>query len=121
MGTTARKKKAVKRAGLKKAAVKKASSRRPTAGQKKATAKKKAHAVKKPARTTSGAHTWTGKKASVKRNKAPGRRSFPQLEVDPDVMEFIGAIDRFKKAHSRPFPSWSEVLHVLRQLGYRKQ
>jgi hypothetical protein len=49
-------------------------------------------------------------------------RSAPQLaEVDADVLEFIAAIDRFKQEHGRPFPSWSEVLLVLRQLGYRRR
>ena len=48
-------------------------------------------------------------------------RATPQLaEVDADALEFIAAIERFKKQHSRPFPSWSEVLLVLRQLGYRR-
>jgi hypothetical protein len=42
------------------------------------------------------------------------------LDVDAEVLEFIEALDRFKKSHGRPFPSWSEVLHVLRELGYRK-
>ena len=49
-------------------------------------------------------------------------RSAPQLaEVDADALEFIEAIDRFKKQHGRPFPSWSEVLLVLRQLGYQRR
>ena len=43
------------------------------------------------------------------------------LDVDAEVLEFIAALERFKKDHGRPFPSWSEVLHVLRQLGYRRQ
>ena len=30
------------------------------------------------------------------------------------------AIERFKKSHARPFPSWSEILYVVRDLGYRK-
>jgi hypothetical protein len=42
------------------------------------------------------------------------------LDVDAEVLEFIEALDRFKKDHGRPFPSWSEVLHVLRGLGYRR-
>ncbi len=41
-------------------------------------------------------------------------------EVDADALEFIEAIDRFKREHGRPFPSWSEVLMVLRELGYRR-
>jgi len=48
-------------------------------------------------------------------------RSAPALaEVDDEVLEFIEAVDRFKKQHGRPFPSWSEVLLILRQLGYRR-
>lgn len=48
-------------------------------------------------------------------------RSAPALaEVDADVLEFIEAIDRFKKQHGRPFPSWSEVLLIVRQLGYTR-
>ncbi len=48
-------------------------------------------------------------------------RSSPSLaEVDTEVLEFIAAIDRFKKENGRPFPSWSEILLVLRELGYRR-
>jgi len=50
-----------------------------------------------------------------------GGRSTPLgLEVDGEVLEFIEALDRFKKANNRPFPSWSEVLFVLKELGYRR-
>ncbi|MBK9129630.1 MAG: hypothetical protein IPM13_17870 [Phycisphaerales bacterium] len=41
-------------------------------------------------------------------------------DIDPAVLEFIAAIESYRLANARPFPSWSEVLHVLRQLGYRK-
>ena len=48
-------------------------------------------------------------------------RSAPSMaEVDADVLEFIAAIDAFKVQHSRPFPSWSEVLLIVRQLGYSR-
>jgi hypothetical protein len=50
----------------------------------------------------------------------PGRSSSMGLDVDAEVLEFIAAIERFKKAHNRPFPGWSEVLFVLKELGYRK-
>ena len=52
---------------------------------------------------------------------APQRSTPLGLEVDAEVLEFIEAIDRFKKEHARPFPSWSEVLHVLRELGYERR
>ena len=50
----------------------------------------------------------------------PDRATPPLAEVDADALEFIAAIERFKRQHARPFPSWSEVLLVLRQLGYRR-
>ncbi|MCB9878539.1 MAG: hypothetical protein H6835_13155 [Planctomycetes bacterium] len=50
----------------------------------------------------------------------PERSSAPMAEVDGEVLEFIAAIDTFKKQHGRPFPSWSEVLLIVRQLGYRR-
>ena len=49
-------------------------------------------------------------------------RSAPALaEVDAEALEFIAAVDRFKKQHARPFPSWSEILLIVRQLGYRRR
>ena len=44
----------------------------------------------------------------------------PNLEIDPEVLDFIEAIDKYKKKHNRPFPSWSEVLYVFRKLGYKR-
>ncbi len=74
--------------------------------QKKATVANKAGAVTKKI----GA---TAKKKKISR--VP-----PNLEIDPEVLDFIEAIDKYKKKHNRPFPSWSEVLYVFRKLGYKK-
>ena len=50
-------------------------------------------------------------------------------QVDPTTCEkdysdeeiiFMKAMDQYKRANRRPFPTWSEVLEVLRALGYRK-
>jgi hypothetical protein len=45
--------------------------------------------------------------------------------VNPDsmsaeVIEFITAVDEYKRKRGRPFPSWSEILEIVVQLGYRK-
>jgi hypothetical protein len=49
--------------------------------------------------------------------------------VDPTTCErdyheaeiaFMQAMDRYKRANRRPFPTWSEVLEVLHALGYRR-
>lgn len=41
-------------------------------------------------------------------------------EMPPEVLEFIQAIDEYKRIHRRPFPTWSEVLEVLKTLGYTR-
>ena len=92
----------------------------PKKTQKKAPAKgsKKATAARPGSKAPGGKGPF--KKGPTKKGPASKVKVPPALEVDPEVMEFIAAIDRFKKRHNRPFPSWSEVLHVLRELGYRK-
>lgn len=42
-------------------------------------------------------------------------------EMSEEVVEFIQAIDEYKRLQQRPFPSWSEVLDILKMLGYTKQ
>ena len=37
-----------------------------------------------------------------------------------EEIEFTEAIERYRQENRRPFPTWSEVLEVLRALGYRK-
>jgi hypothetical protein len=66
--------------------------------------------------------TKAAKQAQLKtRSNIEPDRSSPSLaEVDDEVLEFIAAIDDFKKVNGRPFPSWSEVLLVVRQLGYKR-
>lgn len=61
------------------------------------------------------------RRAAKPKSGDDGERSSPAMaEVDAEVLEFIAAIDRFKQQHGRPFPSWSEILLVLRQLGYHR-
>jgi hypothetical protein len=37
-----------------------------------------------------------------------------------DELEFMLAMDHYKRRQKRPYPTWSEVLEVLKALGYRK-
>ena len=41
-------------------------------------------------------------------------------EMSADLLEFIQAIDDYKRLHQRPFPSWSEILEILKTLGYER-
>jgi FMN phosphatase YigB (HAD superfamily) len=56
----------------------------------------------------------------------PGRRrrlvdpTTCEREYDRDDIEFMHAMDRYKRDFKRPYPTWSEVLEVLKALGYRK-
>lgn len=60
---------------------------------------------------------------------AASARSRRRRGVDPttcerayaaDEMEFMQAVDRYKRASGRLFPTCSELLGVLRSLGYEK-
>ena len=46
--------------------------------------------------------------------------NFPGCETTPDELEFALAMYAYQKKHGRRFPAWSEVLYVLRGLGYGK-
>ena len=39
---------------------------------------------------------------------------------DDETVEFIQAIDIYRRRSGRSFPPWSEVLEIVRALGYRK-
>jgi hypothetical protein len=60
------------------------------------------------------------------RRRGPGRRLSDRVkaaeegELTKEQFLFLMAIDSFKKANSVAFPSWTDVLEVIRLLGYRK-
>jgi hypothetical protein len=54
------------------------------------------------------------------RRRADDRRSAEEGEMTPEQFEFVMAIQMYKKVNKRMFPTWTEVLEVLNQLGYRK-
>jgi hypothetical protein len=62
----------------------------------------------------------------LERRRGPGRRrnddrrSAEEGEMTPEQFEFVMAIQMYKKVNKRMFPTWTEVLEVLNQLGYRK-
>ncbi len=39
--------------------------------------------------------------------------------VTGEELAFLKAMDQYKRRHHRPFPTWREVLDVVRALGYR--
>lgn len=43
-----------------------------------------------------------------------------ERDYGPEELEFMQALDRYKRTSGRLFPTCSEVLEVLRSLGYRR-
>lgn len=43
-----------------------------------------------------------------------------ERDYSPDEIEFMGAIDEYKRTSGRMFPTCSEVLEVIKSLGYVK-
>lgn len=62
----------------------------------------------------------------LERRRGPGRRlsdftkSAEEGEMNREQFLFIMAIDAFKASNRKTFPSWTDVLEVIRLLGYRK-
>lgn len=60
------------------------------------------------------------------RVRGPGRRrpefnrAAEEGEFTSEQFLFVMAINAFKKANQKSFPTWTEVLEVIRRLGYRK-
>jgi hypothetical protein len=54
------------------------------------------------------------------RRRSDDRRSAEEGQMSDEQFEFLMAIDQYKKSNSRPFPTWTEVLEVIKALGYRK-
>ena len=68
---------------------------------------------------------------AVERRSGKDRRQQGERrrQIDPTTCErdysdeeisFMKAMDQYKRDNHRPFPTWSEVLEVLRALGYRQ-
>lgn len=47
-------------------------------------------------------------------------RRINEYVLEPDVLEFINAVNAYKTRHQRPFPTWSEIYKIFVGLGYRK-
>lgn len=112
---------------------KKSAARKATSKTSKNTSARKgaSPATKKAAKRTTKKTTKKAAKSAAKKTTKKARRTTKpaapvlgerpkNLQIDDEVLEFIAAIDSYKLQHGRPFPSWSEILWILKQLGYRK-
>ncbi len=66
------------------------------------------------------------RRRGLDRRRGPGRRrsdlrrSAEEGEMTEELLEFVMAIDDYKRVNDRPFPSWSEIFEIILYLGYRK-
>jgi predicted transcriptional regulator len=56
--------------------------------------------------------------AGIRRSE--DRRSAEEGEMTTEQFEFVMAVETYKKVNKKMFPTWTEVLEVIQQLGYRK-
>src|SRR5688500_2725277 len=62
----------------------------------------------------------------LERRRGPGRRrsddrkAAEEGEMTAEQFEFVMAIEAYKKVNKRLYPTWTEILEVVNQLGYRK-
>jgi hypothetical protein len=66
------------------------------------------------------------RRMGMDRRRGPGRRltderkAAEEGQMSDEQFEFLMAIDEYKRQNSRPFPTWTEVLEVIKALGYRR-
>jgi len=41
-------------------------------------------------------------------------------EYNKDQLDFLKALDQYKRVNHRPHPTYAEILAIVRSLGYRK-
>jgi hypothetical protein len=64
--------------------------------------------------------------SNLERRRGPGRRltdfikSAEEGEMNREQYLFLLAIDTFKRVNHKTFPTWTDVLEIIRKLGYRK-
>jgi hypothetical protein len=62
----------------------------------------------------------------LERRRGPGRRrsddrkAAEEGEMTSEQFEFVMAIETYKKVNKRLYPTWTEILEIVRQLGYHK-
>jgi len=76
-------------------------------------------------RASAGTGTLTGQERRIgQRRKVERRRQIDpttcERDYTPEEIEFMRAMDEYKRKSGRQFPTWSEVLEVLKGLGYKR-
>ena len=70
------------------------------------------------------AFTGEDRRTMPRRTKVERRRQIDpttcERDYTADEIEFMKAMDEYKRSSGRQFPTWSEVLEVVRSIGYKR-
>lgn len=72
--------------------------------------------AKKATKKTSTGSTRTSSRSAKRRS--PKEPPVDAAQVEYERTEFLKAMDKYKRKTGKTFPSWSEVLEVLRSIGW---
>ncbi len=82
--------------------------------------------TKEDRRKTDRRQSVVDRRLGLDRERGPGRRrsddrkAAEEGQMSDEQFEFLMAIDEYKRKNTRPFPTWTEVLELIKALGYRK-
>lgn len=72
------------------------------------------------------------RRAGKDRRKSGGRRTddieehrkverrINEYPMSDEELVFIKAVNDYKQRYNKPFPTWSEILHILKSIGYER-
>jgi hypothetical protein len=82
------------------------------------------HAETRSAEQRPSEHRPVEQRQAERRSKVERRRQIDpttcERDYTPEQVDFMKAMDLYKRRSGRQFPTWSEVLEVIESLGYRK-
>ena len=77
-------------------------------------------------KTGSDRRSGVDRRSGLDRRRGPGRRrgeirkAAEEGELSGDLLEFVMAVDEYKRINDRPYPTISEIFEIVQYLGYRK-
>ncbi len=77
-------------------------------------------------RTGEDRRSGVDRRSGLDRRRGPGirrsedRRLAEEGQMSDDQFEFLMAVEEYKRINQRPFPTWTEILEIVKLLGYRK-
>ena len=70
--------------------------------------------------------TIVSRRCDLDRRRGPGvrrseeRKAAEEGQMTDEQFEFLMMVEQYKKENRKPFPTWTEILEVLKAMGYRK-